>query len=289
MSQQSKLSQSRHQWKHKAKERAEHNRSRRKELERMRNERDRVKQALKEANKHLRQQEARPTPRKAHRVWLALTLVARAPSSVRAVSRVLHGLADGLGLGKAPCPQTVINWVRRLSVVRMQSVKRLQGAARHLIPFPTGLLWLMDTSITLGTGQLLRVRARDAHHSQCAGVAPGLQHVRCVAVAVAPSWSGDRLADLLERVIAVVGRPAASLKDGGSALQKAVDVLHCARAGQPGDRRHLARRGPYAEAARRDAPAVCDLAIGVWPGVESPHAHGAGLSDPARGPHQVAL
>ena len=225
MSQQSKLRQSRHQWKQKAKERAEHNRYLRKELERIRKERDRTKQALKEAHKQLRQKEARPTHLKAHRVWLTLTLFARARISFRAVSRVLHVLADWLGIGKAPCPQTVINWVMRLSIVRMQSVKLLQGAAKHLIPFTNGLIWMIDTSITLGTGKLLSVLAIDAHHYQLAGVAPGFQHVHCIAVSVSPSWSGERLADLLERVISVVGRPAAYLKDGGSELKKAVDLL----------------------------------------------------------------
>jgi hypothetical protein len=233
MSQQSKLRQSRQQWKQKAKERAEHNRYLRKELERLRKERDDAKQALKEANQQLHQKETRPTPLKAHRVWLTLTLFVGARISFRAVSRVLHMLADWLGIGKAPCPQTVINWVMRLSVVRMQSVKLLQGTTRHLIPFTNGLIWMIDTSITLGTGKLLSVLAIDAHHYQLAGCAPGFQHVRCVAVAVSPAWSGERLADLLERVISVVGRPAAYLKDGGSELQKATDVLSERGLGSP--------------------------------------------------------
>src|SRR5918995_5746971 len=130
MSQQSKLKQSRQQWKQKAKERAEQNRYLRKELERLRQERDRAKQALKEANQQLRQKEVRPAILKAQRVWLALTLFAGARINFRAVSRVLHVLADWLGIGKAPCPQTVINWVMRLSVVRMQSLQLLQDAAR---------------------------------------------------------------------------------------------------------------------------------------------------------------
>jgi hypothetical protein len=110
MSQQSKLKQSRQTWKQKAKERAEQNRYLRKEIERIRQERDRAKQALKEANQQLRQKEVRPAILKAQRVWLALTLFAGARISFRAVSRVLHVLADRLGIGKAPWPQTVINW-----------------------------------------------------------------------------------------------------------------------------------------------------------------------------------
>lgn len=233
MSQQSKLRHSRQQWKQKAKERAEHNRYLRKEIERIRQERDRAKQALQEANQQLRQKEARPTHLKAHRVWLALTLFAGARISFRAVSRVLHVLADWLGIAKAPCPQTVINWVMRLSVVRMQSVKLLQGTARRLLPFTNGLIWMIDISITLGAGKLLSVLAFDAHHYQLAGCAPGFQHVRCVTVAVSLSWSGERLAALLERVIAVVGRPAAYLKDGGSELKKATDVLSERGLGSP--------------------------------------------------------
>jgi len=226
MSQQSKLRQRRSQWKQKAKERAEHNRYLRKELARLRKERDRAKQALKEANDQQRQKAVRPANLKAQRVWLALTLFTGARLSFRAVSRALRVLAHWLGIGKAPCPQTVLNWVMRLSLVRMQSVRLLQGAARHLLPFTNGSIWMMDTSITLGTGKLLSVLALDAHHSRLAGGAPGFHHVHGVAVAVSPSWHGERLADLLERVIAVLGRPAASLKDGGSALQRATDVWH---------------------------------------------------------------
>ena len=66
MSQQSKLRQSRQQWKHKAKERAEQKRYLRKELERLRKERDRAKQALKKANKQLRQK--RPGPLTSRRI-----------------------------------------------------------------------------------------------------------------------------------------------------------------------------------------------------------------------------
>jgi hypothetical protein len=233
MRQQSKLRHRRQQWKQKAKERAEHNRYLRQEIERMRQERARAQQALHEATQQLRQKEARPTHLKAHRVWLALPLFAGARSSFRAVSRVLHVLADWLGIAKAPCPQTIITWVMRLSVVRLQSVQLLQGTARRLLPFPNGLIWLIDISITLGAGKLCSGLAFDAHPYHLAGCAPGLQHVRCVAVAGSPSWSGARLAALLERISAVVGRPAAYRKDGGSELKKATDVVSERGLGSP--------------------------------------------------------
>jgi hypothetical protein len=108
----------------------------------------------------------------------------------------------------------------RLSVVRMQSVTRLQGAARHLLPLTNGLIGRIDPSITLGTGTLRRVLALDAHYDQRAGCAPGLQHVGCVAVAVSPTWSGERLAARRERGIAVVGRPAAYPKTVAASATK---------------------------------------------------------------------
>jgi hypothetical protein len=42
---------------------------------------------------------------------------------------------------------------------------------------------------------------------------------------VADAWTGDTIADVLKRLIAQMGRPAAYLKDAGSELQKAADLL----------------------------------------------------------------
>lgn len=92
-------------------------------------------------------------------------------------------------------------------------------------PFCNGLLWMIDMSIALGTGKILAVLALDAHHHQLCPTAPGLPNVHCIAVSVADSWTGDSIAAFLERLIAVMGRPAAYLKDGGSDLQKAVRLL----------------------------------------------------------------
>ena len=147
-----------------------------------------------------------------------------ARSGFRAVSRVLSLLAVALGIQKAPCPQTVINWVTRLAIVRMQPVYMLKGSGLSQAPFSNGLIWMIDVSIALGAGKIVAVLALDAQH-HLTETAPGLPQVRCLAVAVAASWTGDTLADLLRRLIAVMGRPAAYLKDAGSDLHKAIDVL----------------------------------------------------------------
>jgi hypothetical protein len=143
----------------------------------------------------------------------------------RAVCRVLSLLAWALGIKKAPCPQTIINWVMRLSIVRIESARMLKGLPLSQAPFTNGLIWRLDISIGLGTGKILAVLACDAHHHQRASGALALAHVRCIGVSVADSWTGDTIADGLKRLIAQMGRPAASLKDAGSELHKAADLL----------------------------------------------------------------
>jgi len=107
----------------------------------------------------------------------------------------------------------------------MQALRMLKGAALSQAPFSNGLIWMIDVSIALGAGKIVAVLALDAQHHHLTEAAPGLPQVRCLAVSVAASWTGDTLADLLRLLIAVMGRPAAYLKDAGSDLHKAIDVL----------------------------------------------------------------
>lgn len=229
MSQLSKVRQSRTQWKHKAKQRGDQNRYHRQQIVRLTAERNRATQALKAAQARLQQLDsqsqglaARP---KVDVVVLALQLFLVARIGFRAVSRVLSLLAWALGIKKAPCPQTIINWVTRLSIVRLEAARTLKGLPLRPAPFTNGLIWMLDISIGLGTGKMLAVLACDAQHY---GNTPGtlsLAHVRCIGVGVAASWTGDTIAELLGRLIAQMGRPAAYLKDGGSDLQKAAALL----------------------------------------------------------------
>ena len=229
MSQLAKVRHSRTQWKHKATQRADANRYWRKQLARVKHERDRTTTALKETQARLRHLEAQSqglaVPHKVDLVFLALQLFLVARIGFRAVSRVLSLLAVALGIQKAPCPQTIINWVTRLSIVRMQSARMLKGSTLSQAPFSNGFIWMIDISIALGSGKIVAVLALDAQHHRLTQAAPSLGQVRCLAVSVAVSWTGDTLADLLKRLIAVMGRPAAYLKDAGSELHKALDVL----------------------------------------------------------------
>jgi hypothetical protein len=237
MSQLSKVKHSRNQWKAKAKQRSDHHRYLRKQFARLKAERDQAKQELKETQTRLRQLESQ-VPAVAVRpkvdvVGLALNLFLEARISFRAVCRVLTLLASDLGIKRAPCPQTVINWLIRLSIVRIESARGLRGLPLAQAPFSNGLIWMIDVSIGLGSGKILAVLGIDAHHHQLLGAASALEHVHCIGVSVGESWTGEAIADVLDRLIAQMGRPAAYLKDGGSDLHKAADVLEARGLGSP--------------------------------------------------------
>ena len=93
MSQLSKIKHSRNQWKAKAKLRSDQNRYLRKQLTRLKAERDQAKGALKESQSRLRQLEshtqAMTVRPKVDVVWLSLRLFLEARISFRAVCRVL--------------------------------------------------------------------------------------------------------------------------------------------------------------------------------------------------------
>ena len=229
MSAASKVKYSRQRWKQKAKSRADDNRYLRKELERLKRERDAYKKRAKQAEAQLRVQPPaalRPAiERKVDLVHVTLELFVRARISFRAVSRVLGVLAAPLGLAKAPCPQTVINWVTRLSITRLQQASTLPKNLLSADPFANGFIWIIDISIALGSGKLLAVLALDARHHARQASAPGLEHVHPLAASVAESWTGEAVAEVLKELIGTLGRPVALLKDGGSELAKAADEL----------------------------------------------------------------
>src|SRR5262249_61867198 len=122
---------SRDQWKHKATQRGDHNRSQRKQIARLTAECHRVTAALKAAQARLRQLESQSQERvalsKVDVVFLALQLFCVARIGFRAVSRVLSILAGGLCLQKSPRPPTLIHWVMRLSILRIETAHNPKG------------------------------------------------------------------------------------------------------------------------------------------------------------------
>lgn len=226
MSKVSKLKKSRARWKQKSIDRAKEERYLRKELKRVKQERDLYKSKVKELKKKesVKQSRISDIP-KVSIIYMALQLFAMVRISYRAVSRVLKALAPHLGIKRAPSHQTVINWIQRLALVRLHQAHKLEPTNIPEGSFSNGFIWMIDTSIGIGNGKILAVLALDAHHYQQNSQAPTFKEVHCIATAVSSSWTGERIAHFMEKVIAVMGRPSAILKDGGCDLKKGVALL----------------------------------------------------------------
>ena len=228
MSIKSKYKASRDNWKGKATLRGQNLRYLRKENSRIKKERDKFKKEAKEARDQVEKERRKNAPVACNKqilVYLALSLFLVARIGFRAVSRVLAVFSDFLGITKAPCPQTIINWVTRLSIARMQNPMLPPGFRIGSTPSSNDLIFILDASIGLGTGKILAVLALNTKYHAFNETAPNLQDATCVAVSVAASWTGETIAKFLQKVIAVTGKPAAYLKDGGTDLAKAVEIL----------------------------------------------------------------
>lgn len=227
MSTNSKVKRSRDNWKEKAITRGDSLRYQRKENTRIKKERDQYKKEAQEAKIQLEKKHRENITQignKEEHVYIALQLFLVARIGFRAISRVFEVLGKYLGLTKVPCTQTIINWVTRLSIARIQNCPRLVDLKSDN-SFANGYIWMIDISIGLGTGKILAVLALDAKHYIQNEGAPILQKINCIAVSVAISWNGETIADFLQKIIATQGNPVAYLKDGGKDLAKAVRLL----------------------------------------------------------------
>lgn len=160
-------------------------------------------------------------------IYISLSLFLIGHIGFRAISRVLGILAPYLGLdGKVPCPQTIINWVTRYSLSRIWTYSGPPSISFEKGKFVNGAIWIIDISIALGVGKILTVlELKIDHHATHEG-APMLKNINCVAISVASSWTGESIADFLQQVIHITGKPAAYLKDGGLDLKKGVRLLN---------------------------------------------------------------
>ena len=227
MSKISKVKKSREKWKKKAIKRGADKRYEKKEKLRMKKERDQYKKEAQELQKKLDNLNNLPSiENKVDVIFVSIQLFLVARIGFRAVSRVLGVLGAWLGITKIPCPQTIINWLIRLSIARMKNINMPMLSSMEGAHFSNGLICLIDISIGLGAGKILALTGLPMdHHARSPG-APTLASVKCVAVAVADSWNGEKIADFLETVIARIGGPVAFLKDGGTDLGKAVRLLN---------------------------------------------------------------
>lgn len=223
-----KLTKARDGWKKKAKERGATARALRKELTRVRADRDLKQKNIVQLKEKLQSQNQKMLinhPNKVALVYIVLSLFLVGRIGFRAISRVLNVLGASLGLTKTPCAQTISNYIFRLSIAKTQKIFEKTG---HLTKnFTSESIWMLDLSIGLGVGKILSILSLNFKHHQHMEHAPTLQDVDCIAVSVAESWTGEAIAAFLKKVISSVGGPpSAFLKDGGTDLAKAIDLLN---------------------------------------------------------------
>lgn len=223
-----KLTRARDDWKKKAKDRGAHARALRKELARIKKDRDQKQKDIVRLKDKLKSQHNQMTicrPSKVALVYIVLSLFLVGRIGFRAISRVLNVLGPSLGFPKTPCAQTISNYIFRLSIAKTQEVFEKTG--RFTKNFTSESIWMLDLSIGLGAGKILSILSLNLKHHEQIDRAPTLQNVDCIAVSVAASWTGDAIAAFLKKVIASVGgAPSAFLKDGGTDLAKAIDLLN---------------------------------------------------------------
>jgi len=167
-----------------------------------------------------------PVSNKETLIFISLRLFLFGHIGFRAISRVLEILKQYLGIAKVPCAQTIINWATRYSLSKIWNYSGVPSICLDGARFSNGAIWIMDTSIALGVGKIFTVLELKLNYFENNTVAPSLADISCVAIAVAKSWTGEKIADFLQQVIHITGKPAAYLKDGGRDLMKAVRLLN---------------------------------------------------------------
>ncbi len=230
-----KIQNSRNQWKKKATARANSDRENRKAIKRknrlIASQKRRIRD-LENENAELKKRAiGSAVKNKTHLIFISLLLFTEARIGFRAIARVLSTLKGVLGIAKAPCGQTVINWVIKLSLVRTST-----PLSRAFCPsdrFSNGWVFMMDESIGHSGGKILAILAVRSNHYASASGHPSLADVRCAGVAVSDSWTGESVSAFLRRVIAVTGRPVVYVKDGGGNLKKACSLLEADGLGSP--------------------------------------------------------
>jgi hypothetical protein len=161
-------------------------------------------------------------------MFIAFLLFLRARINFRGVARVLSVLSGYLGIMKAPCVQSIINWITRLSIARIEGVTDQTAAYGYRVVgdrLSNGFIWIMDITIGLNGNKILSVIAIPAAHHKLYGEAPSLLHAHCCAVEVSATWNGELEADFLKELIGTLGCPLGIIKDRGGDMVKAIRLL----------------------------------------------------------------
>ncbi len=79
----------------------------------------------------------------------------------------------------------------------------------------------------MGIGKILAVLEVKLDHYLRNEGAPTLANINCAAISVAASWTGESIAEFLQQVIRVIGKPAAYLFEGQASKKLKQSILAC--------------------------------------------------------------
>ena len=229
MSKVSKLKNSRQKWKEKACSRGEEIRDLRKTLRKKEAKLDEAMAQLNASKKASKGENkpsnAPPVLSKSQVALMVSLLFIDAKIGYRAISRVLKVVGRFFPLHLMPSHQTVVNWLTKLSIVKMRNLPPFSNTMTGPLGTTNGYIYLIDESIGHSGSKILAILAMPIDHYKNGAGYPKLSQLSCIGVAVGESWTGENVRDFLAKVIKVSGKPVAYLKDQGSNLEKACRLL----------------------------------------------------------------
>lgn len=150
---------------------------------------------------------------------LCVFIVISCAISFRSVPRILQVFLPLLQT-KIPVPHftSVINWTVRAGIAVFKQVPKIA----------TPWVAIIDCSIDIGIRKALVVLRVSIEALQNRGEAVGLKDCQCIGLEISTKWNGQSVSDALAKVFEKSGFPAAIIKDGGTDLNKGVE-LFCAK------------------------------------------------------------
>lgn len=151
-----------------------------------------------------------------HRRTLCVIIVVFGIVSFRSVPRILKVFLPLLK-AKVHIPHftSVIHWTLRAGVAVFNQVSLLSGPWMALV----------DCSIDVGTRKALVVLRIPLGALQNRTGAVGLQDCECIGLEVSHKWNGKLVSEALGKIFGRSGFPLAIIKDGGTDLNKGVELL----------------------------------------------------------------
>ena len=219
----SRLRKARSEWKAKAVERAAGLRYFRKKIERLKqrfekrcSELEREVTRLEAENEQLRSLNTSSGLSESYSLrTLCVSIIIGGIVSFRSVPRILS-VYQSFGATSRIIPHftSVIHWSLRAGVAVFSAVSHMSSPWVAII----------DCSIDIGTRKALVVLRVRLEVFAMRGGAVGLNDCECIGINVATRWNGPSVNDALKEIFAKAGQPIAILKDGGTDLNKGVQL-----------------------------------------------------------------